>query len=481
MAGCLGRRVVLGLFLIFAVLHSSTFAGEAWSPWYNSDRDLSTGTQDETLDRIASMYQLPCGRERVVAVQCRKAGTNVTFSSQFRHEDNVLRVPCNLTGLLCKDHDQILSGTAPCADYELRLMCWIDDRDDDDTDEEEDDMGLAKGGFTAIVAGGAVVIPLACVLVFQLRKYRREEQRRQQNQQGALANGGQAGSCSTADPPPAYEELFGNSQSVLGNSQSAFGNSQPMFGNPRPVSVISSGVLQRGEGSVVGETETGAERSGGAERLLTSLAVRLEGRVNSLHAKSFCPCQSLKTQGLTYSTSVSSMSDDASERRASYASYSSSSSTDALMPPAVFSESSDAITHHHHSPSRRGPPPAYDWPGPGHVTVVMPSDGESSGGGVGRSSGTQTASTSFHPPPQPRPGRVMTTAQSPPPPPPPACSSSGRRFLGMHLSIFDLMSAIYPSDSAPAPSPTHTPPPPSYDDALKILEEASKHSQVQIT
>lgn len=58
-----------------------------------------------------------------------------------------------------------------------------------------------------MAAGLSVVIPLVCVLVIQLRKAKREE--RERERRSASQEAAESGSESTSGPPPTYEQLFG--------------------------------------------------------------------------------------------------------------------------------------------------------------------------------------------------------------------------------------------------------------------------------
>ena len=69
------------------------------------------------------MYDVPCSGKALVAVQCRQVGSNDTFSHQWLYNGNMLYVPCNASGLVCRNQDQVFHDTDPCADYELRVLC----------------------------------------------------------------------------------------------------------------------------------------------------------------------------------------------------------------------------------------------------------------------------------------------------------------------------------------------------------------------
>ena len=298
-----------------------------------------------------------------------------------------------------------------------------------------------------------MVLPLVCVLVVQLRKSKREERRRQQQAQRAAEEAVNAEEAARmADAPPAYEELFGNAESVsvtsvtsgdsgLASSSSDNGDGQgrrgsadslvsgqsagPGLGNGRRV---SSALLSSSSASSFSSSST----SSSSPMLVQPSARSASSHPGSrgLNGSTALAVHANPADAAATRTPTSSSNANVSARRISSASESSSNS---LLPSTI---SDGNITHY-------DPPPAYDWPGheqrSGHVTLVLPS---------GHDSGPQSS------------GGPVITSQ-----PTSSSSSSGRgsqsRFLGMHLSIFDLMAVIYPD---PAPTP-----PPSYDDALKIL------------
>ena len=68
------------------------------------------------------MYDMPCSGREVAKVQCRQVGSNDTFSHQWFYNNNMLFVPCNASGVVCRNQDQVFHNTIACADYDLRVL-----------------------------------------------------------------------------------------------------------------------------------------------------------------------------------------------------------------------------------------------------------------------------------------------------------------------------------------------------------------------
>lgn len=68
---------------------------------------------------------MDCELLQIEAVECRRVGSNVTFSNQYVFKNNVLFFPCNTSGVVCRDldNDPNHGGTIPCSDYEIRFSC----------------------------------------------------------------------------------------------------------------------------------------------------------------------------------------------------------------------------------------------------------------------------------------------------------------------------------------------------------------------
>ncbi|XP_070172949.1 integrator complex subunit 6 homolog [Littorina saxatilis] len=287
-----------------------------------------------------------------------------------------------------------------------------------------------------MAAGGSVVLPLVCVLIVQLRKSKREERRRLQQSRQAAEEGSRAEEAAGhADAPPAYEELFGGAgetvsvtstsslDSGLGTDDHRRGSGERLVGERAGIHGVSTALTSSSSSSLSSASSSSSPVASDSLPVSALIAYYPPPSISASGAAAVSPLSEIRRTSTTSSDSTTS-----------------NTSTEALLPPSTISDGH--VIHH-------DPPPPYDWPGHGgrsnHVTVVLPA------------------------------GSDTTIDMSPPPPShsaPAVQPSSGRRFLGMHLSIFDLMAVIYPD-----PVPT---PPPSYDDALKILALPSR-PQVQVT
>ena len=286
-----------------------------------------------------------------------------------------------------------------------------------------------------------MVLPLVCVLVVQLRKTKREERRRQEETRRATEDPASATEAARmADAPPAYEELFGNPESVSVIS-AASGDSGQASDDQRRGSaerLVSSrsgraaghtgpGLVNHGRTSV--SSSSSSLSSSSASSSSPILAV-VSAEPSTRSAASSRPQGALNVSSLAVhsfhatsasaATTAATSSSNTNVRRVSSGSETSSNASSAAADPQQLSTISDGnVTHY-------DPPPAYDWPGhrrASHVTVVLP---------VGASDGPSQPLAHGSPPG----GGAITTQ--------PASSDRVResRFLGMHLSIFDLMAVI---------------------------------------
>ncbi|KAK7466803.1 hypothetical protein BaRGS_00037119, partial [Batillaria attramentaria] len=95
-----------------------------WSQWYSSDSPGLNGVDNETVSRIALVFDLPCRPSEVEEAECREIGTNESFSDLPQVNGNALLIPCNASGLVCRDEDQLPElGRIKCFDYEIRILC----------------------------------------------------------------------------------------------------------------------------------------------------------------------------------------------------------------------------------------------------------------------------------------------------------------------------------------------------------------------
>lgn len=454
-----GVKDFLGLCVVSMLLQTVTAVEGVWSRWYSSDNPKISGVDNETVARIWLVFHdLPCQPTEVLSAQCRGTGTNDSFSGVSDIYDNTLFIPCNATGLVCRNADQNMSmGKTNCADYEIRVLC-PNIASTNKPDSHYDVIG-SNGGFIAMAAGGSVVLPLVFVLVIQLRKNARAERRRQaQERQSAQDQASAETAARTAvDAPPAYDELFGCSdrpESVVSVSSSSSGSDRSAGSREALIqNASSSSTLSSSSSPMLTSASTNTASQFPFSSVITSLAIHSVG-VNAANGIANHAGQSHMEPARRISTmSTESLSGPVTSGRristASVLSGHSHTSTDALLPYSSLSH----VIH-------EDPPPAYD----AHtgsstsLTIVAPVfTATANNAGTTNNSNSSNSSVSTNNPVSiiSTPNTSSSSSETAPRPVP------QRRFLGMHLSIFDLMAVIYPD-----PVPT---PPPSYDDALKIL------------
>ncbi|XP_046325676.1 uncharacterized protein LOC124110385 isoform X3 [Haliotis rufescens] len=168
----------------------------AWTEWFNTDTPYD-GVEEETIGSVKQTHETLCPGGSVTQAECRAVGTAFTFKNRWTFSSNILHVPCNATGLVCRDRDQ--PGTIFCSDYEIRYLC-----------QDDNDVPVYDGGFIAMAAGLSVIVPLICVLIVQLKRAK-AERIRQENGSSGTASADSATPSSYVDPPPTYEQLFGDS------------------------------------------------------------------------------------------------------------------------------------------------------------------------------------------------------------------------------------------------------------------------------
>ncbi|KAL8625008.1 hypothetical protein ACOMHN_012017 [Nucella lapillus] len=463
--------------------------GSQWSRWYNSDSPWQGEGDNETVHRISLVLGLPCALRDITSVQCRRRSSNngeegggaggATFQDQSVYKGNVLQVPCNTSGLMCRHEDQkyppsSFSSSSPsltmCADYEIRLLCLETDTKKNSSHDakapKKDDI-TSHAAFIAIVASGSIVVPLILVLIFRFRKNKLTQLQRQLEQQQSPASAEleeEEERRRREDAPPAYDLLFGNPEPVpatFPEVNDVVGGNGANRSTERLIhSHVPSETSHVGQGEVnlslePEELSTSEEPrlAPATERPTTAVSPPSSERIASSRGSSSGPSTTSRVTPTTLPATAAS--DSRLRRVSSESSNSSASSTRAFLTSRTaraLRPSQDDVTHN-------DPPPAYDWPGhaiPSHVTVVMPAGDATSSNAASSEESSDSSSVS---------NRAVLTQ--------PAAQASRlaqRRFTGMHLSILDIMSIIYPvAESDPVATP-----PPTYDDALKILEESEQ-------
>ncbi|XP_067668921.1 uncharacterized protein [Haliotis asinina] len=192
MTGC---SAVMYIWIVGYVLEMALVAGQStWTEWFNTDTPYD-GTEEETISKVKQTYGTLCPSGSVAEAECRAVGTAFTFKNRWTFSGNILHVPCNATGLVCRDRDQ--PGTVFCSDYEIRYLC-----------QDDNDVPVYDGGFIAMAAGLSVIVPLICVLIVQLKRAK-AERLRQENASSGTTNADSTTPSRYLEPPPTYEQLFG--------------------------------------------------------------------------------------------------------------------------------------------------------------------------------------------------------------------------------------------------------------------------------
>lgn len=280
-----------------------------------------------------------------------------------------------------------------------------------------------NGGFIAMAAGLSVIVPLICVLIIQLRRSKREERERVA---AAAATAAEAGTTPTEDLPPSYEQLFGSTVNPVSDDD--------LHSSTDALNTSTDDVMHA--------------RSDSLAVLLEENEVRRPRAVSA---------------NAVMSASGTNVTSDGSYDNGGYAGtpLSTISGSSVLDLPLSTRPSSAGSSNDSQD--------VVDGSMDGFSTVST--DLSETNSLQSSSSLAPSTSSSDVPPP------------SPPPPPyrSPASSrhanntnSSGiqhmlRRFPGMHVSIQELFSSfLSPQDNE------NDTPPPSYEEALKILEAASQ-------
>lgn len=322
-----------------------------------------------------------------------------------------------------------------------------------------------------MAAGGSVVIPLVCVLVVQLRKSKRDERRRALQAARAASQSAQAEQAARGqDAPPTYDELFGSSETRLSTTSTSSADSGIDVGSvdmmivnelrtPSRPSVTSGYSITSTESLLSSSPSLSpvtAVMSSASSTMVTTPPVEVvDEPVTAVTDMSVQVSEASPTVAVDTATNVSArresfasdLSETASHSSADVLLTSSSASTtfvhsDHLSDTASHS-SADGLLASSSNLVHNDPPPPYDFHNPSREERTMGERCRSCGRSSSSSSSDDDSSNSCN---------VSVSSLQP-----------QRRFLGMHLSIHDLLAVIYQEGERAST------PPPTYDDALKII------------
>lgn len=322
-----------------------------------------------------------------------------------------------------------------------------------------------------MAAGGSVVIPLVCVLVVQLRKSKRDERRRALQAARAASQSAQAEQAARGqDAPPTYDELFGSSETRLSTTSTSSADSGIDVGSvdmmivnelrtPSRPSVTSGYSITSTESLLSSSPSLSpvtAVISSASSTMVTTPPVEVvDEPVTAVTDMSVQVSEASPTVTVDTATNVSArresfasdLSETASHSSADVLLTSSSASTtlvhsDHLSDTASHS-SADGLLASSSNLVHNDPPPPYDFHNPSREERTMGERCRSCGRSSSSSSSDDDSSNSCN---------VSVSSLQP-----------QRRFLGMHLSIHDLLAVIYQEGERAST------PPPTYDDALKII------------
>ncbi|BFZ00604.1 hypothetical protein BsWGS_03642 [Bradybaena similaris] len=415
---------------LISCLTASVNGAKTWSKWY--DGRLLNGTNNGTLDRIRELFSYDCDDIDSVECSTKSWTTNETTTTTWP-DTQYFRLPCDASvGNICMLISRSEWGLAiPCRDFDIRFLCQTSDPPK--TDTPVPDTLTINGGFIAMAAGLSVVVPLICVLVMQLRRAKREERERDRERRRTEAGGAENGAT---DLPPSYEQVFGQNYH--------------------------------------------------------SVAPPVHSRNSSMDA----------------------LIEEDETRNAAIGSQPSETYVAVLQPPGILSSSLGGLANSQVTIEGPRANPGYseaplatisgshvaDIAGPSGVNILLSSGSWDSTDHPSQTpaglSADRTPSSSSPPPPPPPPSTSSSPPPAPPPPPPPRSppppfsswsfrnSSSNRnngsgnvsshlqetlrRLPGMHLSIEDFFASLRGLHDNENEGP-----PPSYEEALKILELAA--------
>lgn len=197
-----------------------------WTGWYNTDKPNDEGHgDDESLRQIRLRgYEICLGHSPVNAM-CRDANNiEITFNEDTQYmTTDVLYVPCNTLGLICNNADQLGTNATYCRDYEIKFECLV----------PKETPASENLGVIGVAAGLSVLVPILCVAIMHIvRLYRA---RRRQAAQSLVQNTEQSAQTETADLPPSYSVLFGDT--IISRGQLTFTRSAGSFA----ISISDSG------------------------------------------------------------------------------------------------------------------------------------------------------------------------------------------------------------------------------------------------
>lgn len=167
-----------------------------WSGWYNTDTPRDNGLDDESVTSIRKRgYEVCDGNSPIDAIcrDARKQG-NLFNSETLHYLDQILAIPCNTEGLLCRKEDQI---NRTCGDYEIKFECLSAKKIP--TPENL--------GVIGVAAGLSVIVPILCVAIMHLIRLMKE--RRNGVRQSLMENPEVSVQTEASDLPPSYSILFG--------------------------------------------------------------------------------------------------------------------------------------------------------------------------------------------------------------------------------------------------------------------------------
>lgn len=176
-----------------------------WTQWYDRDTPRLGIGDVETIAAIENQGSPVCDEQySPLGTECR---THV-FEEWlvFRERDAYLAPdklynPCTKTGLECRNRDQPMEAT--CRDYQIRFYCVLSGKD---TKTED------NSSMIALAAGLTFLFPIVIALAINVfKRYCCKQQTPIVSRDGLSMEPNQQ---PMFDPPPSYNVLFGQSQTI---------------------------------------------------------------------------------------------------------------------------------------------------------------------------------------------------------------------------------------------------------------------------